>query len=187
MQLGTELWSITRGLLALHGIVEADAPLDHPIVREAAEAKQREYALLIKDGIPPLPGSVGVVRWAQKRLHRPGVGGKLALASASPMSELSPFADQNGLEFDAIVGKEDVGGNVKPKPDVYLLAAGRVDLNPGDVIAVEDSVGGLQAARSAGCLAIGLPLNGEDLSSYADIVVPSYDELRNALDTLLVA
>ena len=186
-ELGTELWSMTRGLLALRRIVPPDAPLDHPIVREVAAAKQLEYAKLTKDGIPPLPGMVGVVRWAQTRLHHPHAQGKLAQVSTSPLKELRPFAIQNGLDFDVTIAKGDVGDRLKPDPYAYQLAAKQMGVDPGEAIAVEDSIGGLQSAKAAGYFAVGLALNNEDLGSTADIVVSSPYELQSALGMLLIA
>lgn len=51
--------------------------------------------------------------------------------------------------FDAIVCAEDVERH-KPAPDVYLEAANRLNRNPGDCLAYEDTDIGLQAARDAG-------------------------------------
>lgn len=51
--------------------------------------------------------------------------------------------------FDLIVGAEDVQRG-KPAPDVYLEAARRMGVTPGECIAFEDSDQGLAAARTAG-------------------------------------
>lgn len=51
----------------------------------------------------------------------------------------------------------------KPAPDVYLAAAGLLGLPPERCVAFEDTVTGVQAARAAGCLTIGInsqPLPG---------------------------
>jgi beta-phosphoglucomutase-like phosphatase (HAD superfamily) len=178
---------MTRGLLALRGIVEPNAPLDHPVVREVAEAKQLEYAKLIKDGIPPLPGMVGVVRWAQMRLHHPHAQGRLAQVSTSPLKELRPFAVQNRLDFDITIAKGDVGNRLKPDPYAYELAAKQMGIDPGEAIAIEDSIGGLQSAKAAGYFAVGLALSNEDLGNTADTVVSSPYELQAQLAMLLIA
>jgi HAD superfamily hydrolase (TIGR01509 family) len=51
--------------------------------------------------------------------------------------------------LDVIVTNEDVKRN-KPHPDCYLFAAAQLRLAPKDIIAVEDSDYGVQAATDAG-------------------------------------
>jgi beta-phosphoglucomutase-like phosphatase (HAD superfamily) len=43
----------------------------------------------------------------------------------------------------------------KPAPDVFLLAAERMEVEPGDCIVVEDSAAGVSAASAAGMRPIG--------------------------------
>ena len=38
----------------------------------------------------------------------------------------------------------------KPAPDIYLQAAHRIGLQPGDCVVVEDSMAGIHAGRAAG-------------------------------------
>ena len=51
--------------------------------------------------------------------------------------------------FDVIVTNEDVI-NQKPSPDCYLLAMSRLNMQPENVVVVEDGVYGIQSAESAG-------------------------------------
>lgn len=51
--------------------------------------------------------------------------------------------------FDDVVTGDQVA-NGKPAPDIFLLAAERLRVDPRACIAVEDSVAGVQAARDAG-------------------------------------
>ncbi len=55
--------------------------------------------------------------------------------------------------FDAVVSSQDVG-HPKPAPDVFLVAAERIAVPPGDCVAFEDGDAGLQAAQAAGMLAV---------------------------------
>ena len=43
----------------------------------------------------------------------------------------------------------------KPAPDIYLLAARRAGVRPGDCLVIEDSVAGVTSAVAAGCHVIG--------------------------------
>jgi len=44
----------------------------------------------------------------------------------------------------------------KPHPDIFLYAAEQLGISPADCIVIEDSIGGITAARAAGATAIGL-------------------------------
>jgi len=45
--------------------------------------------------------------------------------------------------------------NGKPAPDLFLLAAARMQVEPRDCVVVEDSPAGVQAAAAAGMTAVG--------------------------------
>lgn len=63
----------------------------------------------------------------------------------------------SGVTFSAIVAGDQVT-NSKPHPEIYLLAAERLGVNPRDCVAIEDSPVGVTAASSAGLFTIGVPL-----------------------------
>ncbi len=45
----------------------------------------------------------------------------------------------------------------KPRPDIYIYAAGQLGLDPSRCIAVEDSPNGVISAHDAGCFTIMVP------------------------------
>jgi len=45
----------------------------------------------------------------------------------------------------------------KPFPDIYLMGAERLGVDPKDCLVVEDAVSGIQAAHAAGMDAVGVP------------------------------
>ena len=61
--------------------------------------------------------------------------------------------------FAFVVTGEDVTHG-KPAPDPYVLAAEKAGCRPEECIAVEDSPVGMAAARAAGCIVCGWPLDG---------------------------
>jgi HAD superfamily hydrolase (TIGR01509 family) len=69
--------------------------------------------------------------------------------------------------FDAVVGNDQPGLARKPAPDPYLAAAARLGRPPGDCVAIEDSVLGLESARRAGCFTVGVATGA---STYEDLV-----------------
>lgn len=73
----------------------------------------------------------------------------------------------------------------KPQPDLYLLAAERLKVQPGRCLVVEDSVTGVTAATRAGMTCIAVTFGEIDESSFAGLtghVVDSLDAARRLLN-----
>jgi HAD superfamily hydrolase (TIGR01509 family) len=103
-----------------------------------------------KNELTEVPGARAVIR---KFSHLPR-----AIASSSSADRLARFREALGLaeDFGAHVYSADLVTNGKPAPDIFLLAAERLNAKPVDCIVIEDSPGGIRAARAAGMTAIGL-------------------------------
>ncbi len=106
-------------------------------------------------------------------VERPGPSWpSAACPAASPHRPLRATAESHlgraGLlaRFATLVARDDVE-RAKPFPDIYLEAARRLGVPPGNCLAFEDSSPGLTAAHAAGTMAIMVP----------DILQPS-DEVR---------
>jgi beta-phosphoglucomutase family hydrolase len=150
------------------------------LIQRIGEAKEAIYRKHVREqGISPLPGAL---EWVS-RLHRRGW--RQAVASAAPRANIETILAvlRAGNCFDAIVSADDVHRG-KPDPEVFLIAATKLDVAPKNCIVVEDAEHGIAAARSAGMKSIGVNPNGKPLP--ADVVVPSLDLLdANAFDSLL--
>jgi beta-phosphoglucomutase len=149
-------------------------------IQRVANTKEELYRHLVRrDGISPLPG---VARWIHQFQKD---GWRQAIASAAPRGNIDVVLEALSAAhiFQAIVSAEDVHRG-KPDPEVYLVAAARLEVPPERCIVVEDAVAGVQGARSAGMKSIGISRNGKELP--ADIVVQSLDLLmEDAFETLL--
>lgn len=79
----------------------------------------------------------------------------IALGSASKNAR--PILDKVGLlsYFDVIVDGNNVT-RAKPDPEVFLIAAEELNVNPEDCIVFEDAVAGIQAANNANMTSIGI-------------------------------
>ncbi|MDZ7924608.1 MAG: HAD family phosphatase [Marinagarivorans sp.] len=75
----------------------------------------------------------------------------LAIASGANQHEVSHSLQHHKIAsfFKAVCTKNDVA-NSKPAPDVYWLAAEKLNLAPEHCLAIEDSDTGYQSARRAG-------------------------------------
>lgn len=84
-------------------------------------------------------------------------GFPLAVGTNSILANTRASLDAAGLSgfFDVVVTLDQVE-NGKPAPDIYLEAAKRLGLAPGRCAVLEDSLAGIEAARRAGCLVLGI-------------------------------
>jgi beta-phosphoglucomutase-like phosphatase (HAD superfamily) len=76
----------------------------------------------------------------------------------------------------------------KPEPEIYLLAARRLDVEPARCVVLEDSVPGVRAALAAGMTPIQVPdLVKPDAASRAlgHRIVASLDEARALIEPAL--
>lgn len=99
---------------------------------------------------------------------------KLSVASAS---KNAPFIlEKLGLkdQFDAIADPAKVAHG-KPAPDIFIEAANRIHVDPGQCVGIEDAKAGVEAIKAAGAIAVGVG-SSTDLSE-ADTVVASTGEL----------
>lgn len=78
-----------------------------------------------------------------------------AFASKDGISTVKATLNATELRhfFNTVVSIDDVTRR-KPVPDIFLLAAQRLETAPKDCIVYEDSSGGLEAAHQAGTRAI---------------------------------
>ena len=125
--------------------------LDEEEKSALAEKKNGWYVEYIRemDESELLPGA----RECLIRLREKGV--KTALGSASKNTPTII----NGLNivdlFDAVVDGNKTS-KAKPDPEVFLLGAQELGVDPADCVVFEDAEAGLQAARAAGMYAIGV-------------------------------
>lgn len=79
-------------------------------------------------------------------------GASLAVATSLPPSLREPAMRHVGIAdfFDAVCSVDDAGDVGKDRPDVYLLAADRLGVEPEGCTVFEDLLVGMQSARSVG-------------------------------------
>ncbi|HEX8118708.1 MAG TPA: HAD-IA family hydrolase, partial [Pyrinomonadaceae bacterium] len=112
-------------------------------------------------------------------------GWRQAVASSAPRANLEVIVEALGLSdyFAAVAAAEDVTEG-KPDPQVFLVAAARLGVEPAHCVVVEDAPAGTEAARRAGMRCVGVLSSHGGLE--ADIVVRTLEELPDtAFDNLL--
>ena len=107
---------------------------------------------------PLLPGVGDLIADAR------AAGVPVALVSSAHARWIEFVLERAGATVDAMAtGDEERAG--KPAPDAYVAAAERVDADPADCVAVDDSAVGVEAAYRAGAYVIGYGTDEEDRSA----------------------
>ena len=108
---------------------------------------------ILKDnGIKFMPGIEALLDALTERQAQ------LAVASSSNRREIEHFLQLTDIHhrFHAIASGDEVSAG-KPDPEIFLLAASRLGVDPTSCIAIEDSNHGVGAAHSAGMTVVMTP------------------------------
>jgi beta-phosphoglucomutase len=163
------------------------ADLSDERVRELGEEKEEIYRAAARRGIQLLPGARSLLESLRQ------AGFVQAIGSSAPRANLELILRMNGIEnfFDAIISMEDTDRG-KPDPQVFLLAAQRLMVQPSCCVVMEDAVAGIEAAHRAGMKSVAVRFVGhhseESLrQAGADIVVDGFEkvsmvEIANLVD-----
>jgi beta-phosphoglucomutase len=123
--------------------------------------------------LEPFPGVVSLIEGLRAR------GFRQAVASSSPRENVLAVLRAADLahRFDSIITSENVSVG-KPNPEVFLVAARSVGVEPTRCVVVEDSMVGVQAAKAAGarCIAVTNTWSASELAA-ADVVVSSLEQV----------
>lgn len=168
-----------RNVNILRGYFGEDLPMSE--VNRMSDVKENHYREMVRtQGLTLLPG---VQHWLD---HLRQQGWQQAIATSAPRANLETIIDvlNIGDYFGALLSAEDVDAG-KPDPQVFLLAASRLDVPPQRCIVVEDSPAGLEGGRRGGMHTIGVLTSHDELA--ADVVVPTLDKLPGETFNELVA
>ncbi|MEO8288090.1 MAG: HAD family phosphatase [Chloroflexota bacterium] len=124
---------------------------------------------IYRDKVALLPGFLDLITLLRaKRVP-------VALASSSPRAWIELVLDKFDLhdKFEMVVSAQEVGGEGKPSPAIYLYTAEKLGVEPQSCVVLEDSRNGVISARNAGMFCIGLRngFNEEQDISAANIIV----------------
>ena len=83
---------------------------------------------------------------------------KIALATMSGRKVVDKLLPEKGIEgyFDVVVTADEVS-KPKPDPEVFLVSAAKLGVEPKDCVVIEDSVFGVRAAKAAEMKCIAVP------------------------------
>jgi len=140
-------------------------------VREFIHEKGVVFEGLIASGAVLFPGAPACI--ARLAAEFP-----LAIASGAFREEIEHILGGAKLQqhFQAIVGAADAPRG-KPHPAPYLEAARRLGVDPSACVAIEDSMWGLDSARTAGMRTIAITNSYPAAELTADRIVASLDDV----------
>ncbi len=140
---------------------------------DPAELTRLEYehmdAYYHEGTLRPIRASVGLL----KRCAKAGL--KVAVATSSSAANATDVVRRLDLgQYVQAISVKELAGRSKPAPDIFLLAAKLLGVDPAECVVIEDADKGIEAAKAAGMKAVGLiaPGSGQLLSG-ADMAVRS--------------
>ncbi len=97
-----------------------------------------------KDGIPLLPYAKEILEYLKPRY-------RLALASSTRGPTVERQLRNAGvIDFFETRTTGEMVEHSKPNPEIYLMACKSIGMEPGDCVAIEDSLNGIRSAYAAG-------------------------------------
>lgn len=144
---------------------------------ELASQTQKEYLKLL----PRVKIKKGLTAFI-KNLRDSGI--KIALATSNVWYIYEKVMEKIPLEnlFDSVTTGDEVVSK-KPAPDLFLIAADKLDVAPEECLVIEDSKSGIEAAHQAGMKAIAIARDeqsAKELES-AELVIRDYNQLSPKL------
>ncbi|HWB52785.1 MAG TPA: HAD family phosphatase [Tepidisphaeraceae bacterium] len=147
---------------------------DQSKIAEFDAAKEADYREILQANLPVMAGAEHLIA----SLHAAGF--KLAIGSSGPKENIAVV--KHGLKHGEFFNATTNGSEVKhgkPDPEVFLLCAKKIGIEPAQCAVIEDAPAGVEAARRAGMISIGLlgTAPREALKKFAHVVVAQLDEL----------
>ncbi|MDD2955797.1 MAG: HAD family phosphatase [Oscillospiraceae bacterium] len=177
-----------RAITAMHYQLAAEYTIQRFGLRESPEAVVEEWNRMAQEAYArDVLLKPGARRYLEK-LRREGV--RIAAATASAEGLYLPALRHNGVEgfFDAFTTVTEVPRG-KGFPDIYLLAAQKLGLEPGECAVYEDILAGIRGAKDGGFYAVGIydrhsDYEWEEIRRLADLSVTGWEELLDKEDAM---
>ncbi|MBB3826475.1 HAD family hydrolase [Xanthomonas arboricola] len=155
-----------------------DAAAEHLLARA-----QPLYEAAVERGIPHRPGIIALLEY----LVAQGLPRAVATSTQRPLALRKLEAADLLWRFAAVCTASDVR-HPKPAPDIYLLAARTLDVDPAQCLVLEDSPTGVRAALAAGMTPIQIPDLLEpdaDVRALGHRILPSLSDAQHLLEAQL--
>ncbi|MCA9671509.1 MAG: HAD family phosphatase [Myxococcales bacterium] len=169
--------SLRPRVMGRHPIAVAQIYIEHFGLDDSAEALAAERleivrSLYARGRVDPKPGAHALCADVAR------AGAPMIVASGSPTSLVGEVLGALSLAIAQYVGS-DLVERGKPAPDIFFLAARRLDVPIERCVVLEDSALGVEAALASGarCVAVPGPETPRDRVQGADLIVDSLEQL----------
>ncbi|MBE6558234.1 MAG: HAD family phosphatase [Ruminococcaceae bacterium] len=134
---------------------------------------------IIRAGVPVKPGAYELLEYLKMNDY------KIGMATSTPMAVVKDHMERTDMikYFDAII-TGDMVTHGKPAPDIYLMAAEQLGVDPTECIGVEDSMNGVKAICAAGMRAVMIPDMIKPTNEIEKILWRKCNELGNIVEIL---
>jgi len=142
------------------------------------EEKERIYREMYQPFIKPVSGLPEFLLYAST--HEIPV----ALATAAPADNVKFTLHETGLEsFFNVITDASMVSFSKPNPEVYLITAAKLGVQPTDCIVFEDSIPGIMAAQNAGMNVVGVATTNkpEELLKYVSEIILNFESAESLI------
>lgn len=139
----------TNAVIMGHLFGRDDIPAEE--VDLLSQEKEEIYRELYDPVMEPAHGLVELLKALQK------AGVRIAVGSSAPKVNVDFVLDRCHIAqyFDAAASGSEITRS-KPDPEVYLLAAKKLGVQPGNCVVFEDAFVGMEAARAAGAKVVAI-------------------------------
>ena len=173
-------WSVKGNMIGRNALESARYLVEAmalPITPEQY-LREREAGL---EALAPSANAMPGARQLTAALDARGFGQALATSSARRLFELKTARHREWFRVFSVVilGDDPRLTHGKPAPDIFLLAARDLGVEPARCVVVEDSPAGIEAAHAAGMQVVAVPDPAMDRArfAHAELVVGALTDL----------
>ena len=111
----------------------------------------------------------------------------LALATSSVRASARPFLERTGIRslFEVVITGDEIERG-KPHPDIYMLAAEKLEMDSDSCLVIEDALAGIAAAKAANMRVAAIPdsrfVDPREYTKEADYVLRDLSEIPALVD-----
>ena len=174
--LGRGAEEYVKAAARVHGLELTDEQ-----VEQATQLRQDYFLNILSE--EPLPSFPGVLELMDEAMQREDF--RVAIATSGTLEKSRAVLNAVGVPYQKMVyiNGNDVK-NKKPDPELFLIAAQRMVIEPAHCVVIEDAPNGVQAAKAAGakCIAVTNSTTASKLAE-ADLVYDSLEQIN--LETII--
>lgn len=153
-------------------------------VQRATRVRQEYFLQILRvEPLPPFPGVLELMAEAMRNESF-----RLAIATSGTLEKSRAVLNATKVPYEEMVYVNGNGvARKKPSPELFLLAAERMAIDPAVCVVIEDAPNGIQAAKAAGsrCIAVTNTFAAEHLVE-ADLICNSLEEVTLEVITELI-